>query len=72
MVELFYRHKDIAKMHTEVILKVRAAIKEHSIFSLDILNDSYMVINFDEPGLQLCPKSNKLLEQKKKNEKLMK
>lgn len=73
------RHKDIAKRHTEVISKARAAVTEHSIRqwfsgvlsylddegSLEILNDSRRVINCDETGLQLCPKSGKVLGPKK-------
>lgn len=73
------RHPEVAKKNTEVISKARAAVTETSIRSwfsgvksylleeecLDILNDGRRVINCDETGLQLCPKSEKVLGPRK-------
>lgn len=73
------RHPEIKKRNAEVISKARAAVTEKSIrywFSdlklyleeegiLDILNDGKRILNCDETGLQLCPKSGKVLGPRK-------
>lgn len=68
------RHPEIKKINAEVISKARAKVTKRSIrywFSdvklyleegcLNILNDGRRILNCDETGLQLCPKSGKVL-----------
>jgi len=69
------RHPEIKKRNAEIISKTRAKVTERSIQSwfsdvrlylegegsLDILNDPRRILNCDETGLQLCPKSGKVL-----------
>lgn len=75
------RHQNIANRNAELISKSRAAVIETSIRywfadvllylteqdSLDIMKDGRRIINCDETGLQLCPKSGKVLGPKKKS-----
>jgi len=81
LVSFLNRHQEIGKRHTEIISKTRAAVTEHSIRlwfdgvsvflkeegCSDILFDSRRIINCDETGIQLCPKTGKVLGPKKMN-----
>ncbi|KAE9525691.1 hypothetical protein AGLY_014218 [Aphis glycines] len=81
LISFLNRHQEIGKRHTEIMSKARAAVTENSIrlwfdgvssflkeegFS-DILYDSRRIINCDETGIQLCPKTYKVLGPKKMN-----
>lgn len=80
-ISFLNRHQEIGKRHTEIIFKARAAVTEKSIrlwfnnlYSflneekcLDILNDGRRIINCDETGIQLCPKTGNVLGPKKMN-----
>ena len=73
------RHPIVSMKNHEVISKSRAAVTEEVIRNWfadlkkyleeekagDILNDPKRVINLDETGVQLCPKSGKLLGESK-------
>lgn len=69
------RHPKITKRTAEVISRGRAAVTEESLKkwfdevhdhlesenNLDVLNDPSRVFNLDETGVQLCPKTGKIL-----------
>jgi len=68
------RHPEIKKRNAEIISKSRAKATERSIRywfsdvklyleegSLDILKDRSRILNYDETGLHLCPKSDNVL-----------
>lgn len=75
LISFLKRHQEIAMKNTEIISKARAAVTENSIRywfdgvssflkennSLDLLSDGRRIINCDETGIQLCPKSGKVL-----------
>ena len=72
------RNKEIALKNTEVISKSRAAMTEEIIRAwfvmvqeylkeedaADIFNDPARIYNLDEIGMQICPKTGKLLGEK--------
>lgn len=69
------RHPEVAKKNTEAICKNRAAVTEttirqwfldvqtylQSINAADILENPSRIFNMDETGMQLCPKTGKVL-----------
>lgn len=78
-VELFLkRHPQITNKNTEVLSKARASITKERIIewfsalkiylekenAIEILNDPARIFNLDETGVNLCPKTGKVLGQK--------
>ena len=76
------RHPEITNTNTELLSKARACVTEESIRqwfnetilyfkqegALDVLSDSDRVYNLDEIGIEICPKSGKLLGARKERD----